>query len=290
MNDSFLRSIFTNPFLQNALIAIALSSIASGIMGSFVVIKRISSLAGSISHSILGGIGLFLWLNYKYNLNWMDPLYGAFITAILSAILIGWVHLKYAQKEDAAIAAIWSTGMAIGVIFMSNLPSFNADFSHYLFGNLLLVSKKNLILLLILNLMIVVFIFIFYYRFLLICFDEEMAYLQKIRVKALYLLLLTLISLSIVLLMQIIGIILVIALLTIPPTIAQIFSKKLYVIMLYSIGLSLIFNFMGIFISFNLNWPPGATIAVLSAFGYLLFLLFSKKDFTYILKKIFFKR
>jgi zinc transport system permease protein len=288
MDENFFLAIFTNPFLMNALIAIVLSSIASGIMGSFVVVKKISSLAGSISHSILGGIGFFLWLNYKYNFSWADPLYGAFLMAILSAVLIGWVHLKYAQKEDAAIAAIWSTGMGLGVIFMAATPSFGADFSHYLFGNILLVSKTNLILLLCLNMTILLFLIFFYYKFLIICFDEEMAYLQNIRVRALYLLLLILISLSIVLLMQTIGIILVIALLTIPPTIAQLFSKKLYVIMAIAIGLSILFNFTGMALSYDLNLPPGATISILSALGYVLFLFFSKKEYKLLIKKIFF--
>lgn len=284
MDDSFFAAIYNNPFLKNALFAMALSSIASGIMGTFVVAKRISSLAGSISHSILGGIGFFLWLNFKLNLPWLDPIYGAFITAILSSLLIGWVHLKYAQKEDAAIAAIWSTGMGLGVIFMSNAPAFGANFNHYLFGNILLVSKTNLLLLFCLNLIILIFLLFFYYRFMLICFDEEMAYLQNIKVHALYLLLLTLISLSIVLLMQIIGIILVIALLTIPPTIAQIFSKKLHMIIVLAIVLSIFFNFSGMAISYNLNWPPGATISVISALGYVLCLIFFNKRY-----KIFFK-
>jgi len=198
MNESFFSAIFSNPFLINALIAGILASLASGIMGSYVVAQKISSLSGSIAHSILGGIGLAIWLKYKYDLPWLDPIYGAFFAAIISSLLIGWVHLKHSQNEDAAIAAIWSTGMGIGVIFISQVPSFGSDFSHFLFGNILLVSKESLLMLLTLDIAILVIISVFFRRFLAICFDEEVAYMQKNKCNSLYLLLLALISLSIV--------------------------------------------------------------------------------------------
>lgn len=275
---SFFSALFNNPFLQNAIIAGFLAALASGIMGSYVVTKKITSLSGSISHSILGGIGLAIWLKYKYHIP-LDPIFGAFITAVISALLIGWIHLKHAHKEDAAIAAIWSTGMAIGVIFISQVPSYGADFTHFLFGNILLVSKTNLYMLFALDIILLFFTCIFYKRFLVICFDEELAFLQKINVKHFYLLLLSLISLSIVLLIQIIGIILVIALLSIPPTIATIFLKKLSSVMFMASLLSAFFIFSGTAISYDFNWPPGATIAIIAAFFYVI-CLFNKKKLT----------
>ena len=276
MDDSFFSAVFKSPFLINAIIAGILASLASGIMGSYVIAKKISSLSGSIAHSILGGIGLVIWIKYRFGLAWLDPIYGAFFAALLSSLLIGWVHLKHSQNEDAVIAAIWSTGMGIGVIFISQVPSFGSDFSHFLFGNILLVSKENLLMLLGLDMVILITISIFYRRFLAICFDEELAYMQKININGLYLLLLALISLSIVLLIQIMGIILVIALLTIPATIANIFSKKLYVIMIVSFALCTFFNISGIAISYDLNWPPGATISILAAIAYLAVLVYKK--------------
>ncbi len=276
---TFFSALFQNPFLQNALIAGFLAALASGIMGSYVVTKKITSLSGSISHSILGGIGLAIWLKYKYQIP-IDPIFGAFIAAIISALLIGYIHLKHAHKEDAAIAAIWSTGMALGVIFISQVPSYGADFSHFLFGNILLVSKTNLYMLLALDVILLFFACFFYKQFLVICFDEELAFLQKINVRRLYFLLLTLVSLSIVLLIQIIGIILVIALLSIPATIATIFFKKLSFVMVASSILSLLFIFSGIGVSYDFNWPPGATIALISAFFYVL-CLFNKKKFSH---------
>jgi zinc transport system permease protein len=283
MDKSFFSAIFSNPFLLNAIIAGILASIASGIMGTYVVSKKISSITGSIAHSILGGIGLFIWLKYKYQLSWLDPLYGAIFAAILSSLLIGYVHLKHSQNEDAVIAAIWSTGMGLGVIFISLVPSFGSDFTHFLFGNILLVSKENLYMLLALDLSIFIFISIFYNHFLAICFDEEMAYMQKVNINSLYLLLLSLISISTVLLIQIMGIILVIALLTIPSTIANFFSKKVFIIMIISFVLCAFFTFGGLALSFDLNWPPGATISIISAAAYLLTLL-TKKKFLHNLK------
>src|SRR3990167_8647318 len=114
-----------NPFLQTALWASLLAALASGVVGSFVVVKRIAFIAGSIAHSILGGMGFCLWLQRTQGLSWLDPIWGAFASAILSAFLLGWVHLNYRQREDAAIAAIWSTGMAIGIIFISITPGTN---------------------------------------------------------------------------------------------------------------------------------------------------------------------
>lgn len=277
MDKNFFSQIFANTFFINALLAGILASFASGIMGSYVVAKKISSLSGSIAHSILGGVGLTLFLKYKYQITWLDPIYGAFLAAIISALLIGYIHLKHSQNEDAAIAAIWSTGMGIGVIFISLVPSFSGDFTHFLFGNLMLVSKTHLYLLFCLNIIILFTVCIFYRRFLAICVDEEMAYLQNVNVNALYLLLLSLISISIVLLIQIMGIILVIALLTLPPTISNLFSKKLYIIMALSFFFCLFFNFFGIALSYKLNYPPGATIAIISALFYLFFLLNKKK-------------
>src|SRR6266568_7013441 len=113
---------FSDSFIQMALFASLLASLASGMMGAFVVVKRIVFIAGSISHSILAGTSFCLWLQKTQNLPWMSPTHGAFAAAIGSALLLGWIHLKYRQREDAVIAAIWSTGMAIGIIFLSVTP------------------------------------------------------------------------------------------------------------------------------------------------------------------------
>jgi zinc transport system permease protein len=272
-----LSSFLDNPFIQMALWSCLLSSLASGVIGSFVVIKRISFIAGSVAHSILGGMGFCLWLQRTYHLPWCDPIWGAFISAIGSAVLLGWVHLHYRQREDAVIAAIWSTGMSIGMIFLSLTPGTNVELLNYLFGNILFIDTPDLIRLAALNCLILTIIAFNYKKLLALCFDEEQALLQGVAVRKLYLLLLSLVAISIVLLMQVIGIILVIALLTIPATIATLFTHRLIVMMGVAAGFSALFSFFGISTAFLLNWPPGATIALLAALAYIALLPLKKK-------------
>jgi len=268
-------------FLHLALLAGIISSITSGIMGSYVVIKRISSITGSIAHSILGGIGLVEFLKYKYNLLWLDPMHGAIIAALISAFLIGLVHLYYKQKEDAVIAMIWSCGMAIGIIFLSFIPNKEIMCTDFLFGNLFSTKIIDIYILSILGIIILFLTILFYRKFLIICFDEETAYLQKVLVKTFYFFLLAMISISIVLLIKIIGIILIIALLTIPATIANFFTFKLPIMMVIAIILCFILNISGIYISYLISWPPGATIAILATLFYFILLPIKKIFYTY---------
>lgn len=275
----FCSAFLSDPFLQMALWASLLASIASGVIGSFVVVKRIAFLAGSISHSLLGGMGLFIWLQRTYSISWMDPLIGAFAGAIGSALLLGWVHLHYRQREDAVIAAIWSTGMAIGIIFLSLTPGTNVELMNFLFGNILWINSHDLILLGLLDLIILTAIYLYYRRFLALCFDEEQARLRKIPVNRLYMLLLTLVAITIVLLIQVIGTVLVIALLTIPATLASLFTHRLPLMMIGAVGLSALFSFFGLETSYFFDWPPGSTIALLAALVYFLALPLKRKKF-----------
>lgn len=272
-----LNALIDNPFVQMALWACLLSSFASGVIGSFVVVKRISFIAGSIAHSVLAGMGVCLWLQRSFDLAWLDPIWGAFASAIGSALLLGWIHLNYKQREDAVIAAIWSTGTAIGMVFLSITPGTNVELLNYLFGNILWIEPKDLLRLALLN-GVVLGIVAFYYRsFLALCFDEEQALLQGVRVKRLYLLLLSLMALSIVLLMQIIGTMLVIALLTIPATLASLFTHRLITMMGAAAAFCAFFSAAGLGASYALNWPPAATIALIAALSYLLLLPVKKR-------------
>ena len=260
-----------------ALWACLLASVTSGVIGSFVTIKRISFMAGSIAHSVLGGMGFSVWLQRSYGWTWLDPIWGAFASAIGSALILGWIHLHYRQREDAVIAAIWSTGMAIGMIFLSLTPGTNVELLNYLFGNILWIERVDLIRLALLNGVILSIVAIRYRRFLALCFDEEQALLQGVAVRPLYLLLLSLVAVSIVLLMQIIGTILVIALLTIPATLASLFTHRLLVMMGVATLFSALFSTLGLATAHLLNWPPAATIALLAASAYLLALPLKKK-------------
>lgn len=265
-----IEALFTNPFLYMALLAGLAASITSGVMGSFVVIKRIVFISGSIAHSVLGGMGFFLWLQRTFNIPWITPIQGAVVAAILSALIIGWIRLEYRQREDTVIAALWSTGMSIGVIFIALTPGYNVELMQYLFGNILWVTRSDIIMLFVLDVVVVALVALFRHQFLAICFDEQQAKLQKVPVKFFYLLLLCLIALSVVLLIQVVGAILVIAMLAIPAAIAGNFTHRFSAMMLLAVLIGCLFTFLGTAASYQLNWPPGATIALIAALFYLI--------------------
>lgn len=268
--SEFLDALYYNPLLLTALLAALAASVVSGIIGSYVVVKRIVFISGSISHSVLSGIGLCLWLERAKGIAWVSPLYGALISGILSAIMIGWIHLYYKEREDTVIASLWSIGMAIGVLFISQTPGFNVELTNFLVGNILWVTPQDLYLLLGLDALIILIVFCLHKRFLAISFDENQARLQNQPVKALYLLLLVLTSITIVLLIQVVGIILVMTMLAIPAAIANLFTSSLSKMILLAIIISCSLCFFGMGLAFHLDWPPGATIALLSGTAYVL--------------------
>lgn len=265
---SFFEALQTNPLLLAALFAGVAASIVSGIIGSYVVVKRIVFIGGSISHAVLSGIGFCIWLERGKGVSWADPLFGALGAALLSAIIIGWIHLNYRQREDSAIAAIWSIGMAIGILFISQTPGFNVELTNFLIGNILWVSKTDLYVLASLDIAVILLVLCLHKRFLAICFDEEQALLQGLPVRALYLLLLILIAISIVLLIQVVGIVLVMTMLTIPAAIANLLTKRLSHMMMLAILISCAFCFSGNAAAYYLDWPTGATIALIAGIAY----------------------
>jgi zinc transport system permease protein len=274
---SFFQALAENPFLRFAIIAGIASSFASGIIGSLVVVKRIVSISGSIAHSVLGGMGLCVFLADRFGWHFLLPLHGAIVAGLLSALLIGWIHMRYREREDTVIALIWATGMSLGVIFLALTPGYNIELLNFLFGNILWVSRQDILFLLSLDLLLLTSVALFYPRFLAICFDEEQAALQGLRVQSLYLFLLCLVALSVVLLIQIVGAILVIAMLAIPAAIATTFTFRLSTMMLIATGLGILLNFFGMYISYTWNWPSGATISLLAALAYMLSLLRKKR-------------
>ena len=273
---NFIEAFLASPLLQMAVLAAIGASFASGIIGSYVVVKRIVSISGSIAHSVLSGIGGALWVQRTYGLEWLLPIYGAFLAGIISALIIGWVHLYYKEREDAIIAMIWSVGMATGVIFVSQIPGFNVELMNFLLGNVLWVSAWDLWVLMTLDVIILLTVIIFHKRFLALCFDERQAQLQGIAVGPLYLLLLVLIALSVVLLIYVVGIILVLSMLALPASIAGSFTYRLSRMMIIAVLLNIAFSIGGMAIAYRLDWPAGATIALFSGFVYLLSLRFKK--------------
>lgn len=266
----FFSALSENPFLLMALAAGLAASFASGVIGSFVVVKRIVAMSGSIAHSVLGGMGVCLWLRRIYGWEFLTPLQGALAAGILSALLMGWIHLKYQEREDTVIAAIWATGMSIGVIFIALTPGYNVELMNFLFGNILWVSHSDILLLLSLDVLIASAVALLYRKFEAICFDEQHALLQKVPVQTLYLLLLCLVAIAVVLLIQVVGAILVITMLAIPAAIAGTLTHSLARMMLLATLLGALFSLLGMYFSYALNWPPGATISLVSAVCYCL--------------------
>lgn len=270
---TFFSAFLTNHFLKMALFASLSASVAGGVIGSYVVVKRIVFISGSIAHSVLGGMGVALYLKRIYNLTWLEPIYGALVAAILSAYLIGWIRLYYRQREDTVIAALWAFGMSVGVIFISLTPGYNVELTNFLFGSILWTSKADLYMLLILDALILAATFLFHRRFLAICFDEDQAALQGQPVKRLYFLLLSLVAVTVVTLIQVVGAILVIAILSLPAAIANTFTHRLSKMMVIAVLLGVVISILGMSLSFFLNWPPGATISLTATGLYLLNLI-----------------
>jgi len=269
----FFHAIQANPLLLTALMGGLLASVVSGMMGSYVVVKRIVMISGSIAHSVLGGIGFAIWLDHVHGITSAKPIYGALFGAIVSALIVGQIRLRYKEREDTVIAAIWSVGMALGIIFISQTPGFNVDLTNFLIGNILWITPEEVTLLIFLDLIVLATVLILHKRFLAVCFDEEQATLQGIRVNTLYNLLLVLISITIVLLIQVVGIVLVMTLLAIPAAIANMYTSRLSTMMIFSVIICALFSFFGMSLSFQLDWPSGATIAVIAGGAYLLNLL-----------------
>src|SRR6185295_13009400 len=270
---TFFEALSINHLLLWALLAGLAASVVGGVVGSYVVVKRIAFISGSISHSVLAGIGLFLYLQRAHGIVWLSPLAGALIASIISAFVIGTIHMHYRQREDSAIAAVWSIGMAIGVLFLSLTPGFAVELANFLIGNILWVSKEDLYTLLILDAIVVATVFLFHEKLLAICFDEDEARLQGVKVGPLYLMLLILIAITVVLLMQVVGIILVMTMLTLPATIANLFTKRLSTMMGVGVLISAVLCVIGTFAAFHLNLPVGATIALLAGVAYVVSLL-----------------
>ena len=257
------------PFFRYAVIAGLLAAIPFGIIGTYVVVRRISYIAGAIAHCMLGGVGLGLYLQKAVGITWFGPLHGAILVALLSAVVLALVSFFAKQREDSVIGALWSAGMAIGLLFLAKTPGYTDPMS-YLFGNILLVTRNDIFFVLLLDVVVVCIVGIFYNKFLAICFDDEFAGLRGIRTHWLYLVLLCLTALTIVLLVRIVGIVMVIALLTLPAAIAGNFATSIRQMMLLSVLLCAIFILSGLGISYQLDLPSGPVIIAIAATVYLL--------------------
>ena len=254
-------------FMRNAVAAGVLAAVACGIIGVYVVVKRVVFISGGIAHASFGGVGL----GYLVGLS---PILGAALFSLASALGMGLVTRRTRLPEDTAIGIMWAIGMAMGIIFIGLAPGYVPDLFSYLFGNILTVPFSDLVLMIALDAVIVVAVVLLYKEFLALSFDEEFGAVVGVPVERLYLLLLCLIALTVVVLIRVVGIILVIALLTIPAAVARQLTHDMKKMMVLATVLGALFAFFGLWLSYEFDVASGATIillggaAMLASFGF----------------------
>ena len=248
-------------FMRNALVAGVLVSICCGIIGTLVVVNRISFISGGIAHAAYGGIGLAFYTG-------ISPTVGAAFFSVAVAMIMGVITLKNRYRADAVIGALWAIGMALGIILIDLTPGYNVDLMSYLFGSILTVPKSDVWLMFPFDFTLIAIIVIFYKEFVAMSYDEEFAFVLGLPVKTLYFVMLGMMALSIVMIIKVVGLILVIALLTIPPSISENYINSMAGMMALSSLLGIFFTVTGLWLSYNFNLTSGATIIMVAGVAF----------------------
>lgn len=248
-----MLELFNYQFFTNALLAALFSGITCGFIGTYIVSRRIVFISGGISHTSFGGVGIAYYLG-------INPLLGAAVFSVLSAIGIEAFSRKSELREDSLIGMMWSFGMAVGIIFIFITPGYAANLMSYLFGSILTVSSSEILLMAGLALLILLFFVFLYKEILFVAFDEEYALTQGIPTRLINYILISLVALTIVVNIRVVGIIMVISLLTIPQATANLFSRNFKCMLVCSTGFAFLASVTGLFISYRLNIPSGAAI------------------------------
>lgn len=246
-------------FMRNALLAGLLTSIACGIIGTLVVVNRIVFISGGIAHAAYGGVGLAFFLG-------IPPLAGAAGFSLVISAIMALVTAKNKQRADTIVGVLWAVGMAIGIILVDLSSGYNVDLMSYLFGSILAVPKSDLVMMGAVDLLVLMIVSLFYNNFLAMSFDEEFAVAAGVPVKPLYFALLAMTAFVVVMVIRVVGLILVIALFTIPPHIAERYAGSLQGMMVLSVVFSCVFTVTGLWLSYVFNLTSGATIILVAAF------------------------
>ncbi len=255
--------LFNYTFFQYALIGSLLASIACGIIGTYIVTRRLVFISGGITHASFGGIGMGLYAG-------ISPILSAGIFAILTAFGVEWMTRNKNTREDSAIAMFWTFGMAIGIIFSYLAPGFTPDLSTYLFGNILTIGVSDLWFLTFISILLILFFSLFLRPIIAVAFDRDFAKSQGIPVSLLEYILMFFIAVTIVACLRMVGIVLVISLLTIPQMTANLFTHQFKPMILLSIAFGFFNCIGGLFISSYLKVPSGAAIIFLTIIVYFL--------------------
>jgi zinc transport system permease protein len=243
-------------FLRNALLAGVMASVLCGVIGTFVVVKRLAFISDGISHAAFGGMGVCFFLG-------IDPLLGAVPVALICALVLGSLESETVRSYDALIGVLWAAGLAIGIVFVYKTPGYAPNLMSYLFGNILMVTRRDLVTILALAGSVLAIFFLFYKGLVAVAFDEVFARVQGMRTRLLLQLLLIMIALTVVILIQMVGIILVVALLTIPPVISLALWKDLRAVLVSSVAIGVAITLGGLGLSFSYDLPSGPAIVLL---------------------------
>ena len=257
------------PFIRMALLAGIIGSIPFGFIGSFVVVKKMSSVAGAISHSVLGGIGLALYLDTVMGIGFLKPMGGAMVFAVLAAVIIGIVMIRGSERLDTVIGAVWAVGMSVGLLFMAKTPGYGDPMS-YLFGNILLIGRTQLVTIAVFSVIILVAGILFYNQLLAVSFDPDFAEIRGINTGLYHIIIMLLISVTVVLMVSFVGTVMVIAFLTLPPAMASLFSKRLSLMIALSIAFSIILSVAGLYFSYIFDLPTGSVTIVFAGLLYII--------------------
>ncbi len=264
----FFEDSITNPFLLTGLLAGLGASFACGIIGPYVITRRIVFLTGAIAHMSIGGVGAAIFLRSQWGqaFGWLSPLHGATVATLLAAVLIGLVHERIAERMDTLIGAMWAVGMSAGILLIKFTPGYETELMSYLFGNITTVSMGNVWLIVVLDVAIAVVVLVYHKRLLAICLDQEQAQLQGVNVLAVNVVLLSLVGLTVICLIQVVGLILVLALLTLPAAMAAHHVSRIVPMMLVSVLLCTLLTTLPRISVYGTQVSPESAI-VLSAAG-----------------------
>ena len=260
-------------FMRNALAAGLLASVICGIMGTLVVVNRIVFLSGGIAHAAYGGIGLASFFKWPY-------LPATISFSLFAAMLMATVSYTKKHRADTIIGVIWALGMAFGIILIDLTPGYNVDLMSYLFGSILAVPRSDLFIMALICVVMIILITYYYQDLLAMSYDEEFAKIRGVAVKRLYFGMIGMLAVAVVLVMQVVGLILIIALLTIPPFIVERYAKSLFQMMVASSILGAAFTVTGLWLSYSYNITSGASIILVSGVVFLISLVFNKIGFT----------
>ena len=260
---AFFQDVFEEAFLLRSVIAMALAAVACGIVGCYVVLKRDSYAVGAVSHSLLGGVGAALFFGTKYSLEWLTPWLGALAAALVVAVLLTLMTVRWKLRTDTALSAVWAIGMAIGISFVTAMPGYAQDLNSYLFSSILIVSRQDLLTALALDCVVILLSLLWHQRFVALAFHHEILTLRGVSTTCVQLAFQLMVAFTVVILSQLVGIVLCMALLILPVAAATALSRRIPVIMVLSGVICFACAFLGVGLAYEAQ--PGSFLSASGA-------------------------